>query len=97
MIEAKTYRFFNHHGVQNLGQKYRTDEEVLAARERDPITLFEARLADIGVLDADGAAAVRAEVQAAVDEAVAFAEESPLPDPAGILADVYSDPLEVAP
>jgi pyruvate dehydrogenase E1 component alpha subunit len=96
MIEAKTYRFFNHHGVQNLGQKYRTDEEVLAARERDPITLFETRLADLGVLDADGAAAVRAEVQAAVDEAVAFAEESPLPDPAGILADVYSDPLEVA-
>ena len=28
LIEAKTYRFYNHHGVQNLGLKYRTDDEV---------------------------------------------------------------------
>ncbi|MCU0271779.1 MAG: thiamine pyrophosphate-dependent dehydrogenase E1 component subunit alpha [Acidimicrobiales bacterium] len=97
MLEAKTYRFFNHHGVQNLGQKYRSDDEVLAARERDPITLFEARLAESGLLPPDAAEAVRAEIRAQVDDAVAFAEESPLPDPAGLLADVYSEPLEVQP
>ena len=28
MIEAKTYRFYNHHGIQNLGLKYRADDEV---------------------------------------------------------------------
>ena len=28
LIEAKTYRFYNHHGIQNLGLKYRTDDEV---------------------------------------------------------------------
>jgi TPP-dependent pyruvate/acetoin dehydrogenase alpha subunit len=97
MLEAKTYRFFNHHGVQNLGQKYRTDEEVLAARERDPITLFEARLAESGLLPAAAAEVVRAEIRAQVDDAVAFAEESPLPDPSGLLTDVYSEPLEVQP
>ena len=97
MLEAKTYRFFNHHGVQNLGQKYRSDDEVLAARERDPITLFEARLAESGLLPPAAAEAVRAEIRAQVDDAVAFAEESPLPDPSGLLADVYSEPLEVQP
>ena len=97
MLEAKTYRFFNHHGIQNLGQKYRSDDEVLAARERDPITLFEARLAESGLLPPEAAEAVRAEIRAQVDDAVAFAEESPLPDPAGLLADVYSEPLEVQP
>ena len=37
LIEAKTYRFYNHHGVQNLGLKYRTDDEVAEWKERDPI------------------------------------------------------------
>jgi len=97
MIEAKTYRFYNHHGVQNLGQKYRTDEEVLLARQRDPIVLFETRLADLGILDPKAATMVHARVQAEIDEAVAFAEESPLPDPASVLEDVYSTPLETQP
>ena len=38
---AKTYRYYNHHGIQNLGLKYRPDEEVLAWKERDPIFNFE--------------------------------------------------------
>ena len=37
LIEAKTYRFYNHHGVQNLGLKYRTDDEVAEWKQRDPI------------------------------------------------------------
>ena len=27
-IEAKTYRFYNHHGIQTLGMKYRSDDEL---------------------------------------------------------------------
>ena len=44
LVEAKTYRFYNHHGIQNLGLKYRPDEEVLAWKERDPIFNFEDKL-----------------------------------------------------
>ena len=44
LVEAKTYRFYNHHGIQNLGLKYRPDEEVVAWKERDPIFSFEQRI-----------------------------------------------------
>jgi len=90
LIEAKTYRYYNHHGVQNLGLKYRTDEEVEQWKQRDAIAGLEARLADAGVMSAEQAAAVWAEVQAAVDAAIAFAEDSPMPEPDALLVDVYS-------
>ena len=39
-LEAKTYRFYNHHGIQTLGMKYRSDEELAEWKKRDPIDLF---------------------------------------------------------
>ena len=48
LVEAKTYRFYNHHGIQNLGLKYRPDEEVVAWKERDPIFSFEQRIDRVG-------------------------------------------------
>ena len=90
MIEAKTYRYYNHHGVQNLGLKYRTDEEVEQWKQRDAITGLEGRLADAGIMSTTEAEAVREEIQAAVDGAIAFAEESPLPEADSLLIDVYS-------
>ncbi|WP_419553287.1 thiamine pyrophosphate-dependent dehydrogenase E1 component subunit alpha [Candidatus Poriferisodalis sp.] len=89
-IEAKTYRFYNHHGVQTLGMKYRSDDELAQWKQRDPIELFEDRLAAAGVLDADGAQAVHDAAEADIEAAIAFAEESPLPDPDNLLADVYT-------
>ena len=53
LIEAKTYRFYNHHGVQNLGLKYRTDDEVDEWKKRDPIFTFEDRMVDAGVATRD--------------------------------------------
>lgn len=89
-IEAKTYRFFNHHGVQVMGMKYRTDEELERWKQRDPIDLLEARLPELGVLSAAGIEAVHAEVEARIEEAIRFAEDSPLPDPSTLLDDVYT-------
>ena len=89
-IEAKTYRFYNHHGVQVLGMKYRTDEELERWKQRDPIDLLEARLPELGVLTAEEIQAVHASVEADIDEAIRFAEESPLPDGATLLDDVYT-------
>ncbi|WP_419853405.1 thiamine pyrophosphate-dependent dehydrogenase E1 component subunit alpha [Candidatus Poriferisodalis sp.] len=89
-IEAKTYRFYNHHGVQTLGMKYRSDDELEQWKQRDPIELFEDRLATAGVLDADGAQAVHDAAEADIEAAIAFAEESPLPDPDSLLVDVYT-------
>mgnify|MGYP005812046439 CR=1 FL=1 len=91
LIEAKTYRFYNHHGVQNLGLKYRGDDEVARWRERDPIFTFEERLIETGTAtraDIDG---VWDELRADIEAAIEFAEASPLPDPEMVLADVYTE------
>jgi pyruvate dehydrogenase E1 component alpha subunit len=90
LVEAKTYRFYNHHGVQNLGLKYRPDSEVAKWKERDPIVMHEARLADVGVMTAEQAAAVWTEQRADIADAIEFADASPLPTPDQILKDVYS-------
>ena len=90
LIEAKTYRFYNHHGVQNLGLKYRTDDEVAEWKKRDPIFGLEARMASAGVMTAAQATAVWDDVRADIADAITFAEESPLPTPDQILADVYT-------
>jgi len=90
MIEAKTYRFYNHHGVQNLGLKYRTDDEVALWKQRDPIFMLEERMIDAGTVTADE---VEQRWQTQRDEiaaAIEFAEQSPLPDPDQLLVDVYS-------
>ena len=90
LIEAKTYRFYNHHGVQNLGLKYRTDDEVAQWKERDPIFSFEDRLIDAETATREEFDAVWEELRADIESAIEFAEESPLPDPDQILVDVYT-------
>jgi pyruvate dehydrogenase E1 component alpha subunit len=90
MIEAKTYRYFDHPGLKGLRHPYRSDEEVAEWKARDPIDLLEARAV------ADGTA-TRAELDDAwqrtrdeIAEAIAYAEASPLPDTADLLLNVYS-------
>jgi TPP-dependent pyruvate/acetoin dehydrogenase alpha subunit len=90
LIEAKTYRYYNHHGIQNLGLKYRTDDEVAAWRERDPIFTFEDRLIEMGTATRDDIDAVWAELRADIDTAIEFAENSPVPTPDQLLVDVYT-------
>ena len=90
LIEAKTYRFYNHHGVQNLGLKYRTDDEVAEWKQRDPIFTYEQRLIDNGQATAEQFEAVWAELRDDIERAIAFAEDSPLPERDQIMADVYT-------
>ena len=91
MIEAKTYRFYNHHGIQNLGLKYRPDEEVLAWKQRDPIFTFEAKMIEAGRITREQFDGIWADVGASIDHAIAFADESPFPDPSSLLVGVYSE------
>ena len=91
MLECKTYRFYDHHGVKGMGVSYRSDEEVDKAKERDPIFGLEARLRDAGVMTEADIEAEWSEVGAAVDAAIQFAEDSPLPKPEDLLVDVYSE------
>jgi TPP-dependent pyruvate/acetoin dehydrogenase alpha subunit len=90
LLECKTYRFFDHVGVRGMGMVYRTDDEVLQWKKRDPIATFEERLQEMGILAADQAAAIHERVLFEVREAIAFAENSPPPDPSVLLEDVYT-------
>ena len=82
LVECKTYRYVGHSRSDARG--YRTREEEAEWRERDPIARLRAQLPE-----AD-AAAVEADVENELDEAVEFARTSPDPDPEELLDDVYA-------
>jgi pyruvate dehydrogenase E1 component alpha subunit len=92
LLECKTYRFYDHVGVRGMGVVYRDDSEVVEWRERDPLPMFEARLAETGVLSPEEALGVRDRVLTEVLEAIAFAESSPYPPDDALLQDVYTVP-----
>jgi len=90
LIEAKTYRFYNHHGVQNLGLKYRSDDEVAQWKERDPIFTLEDRMIENKVATRQQFDDIWAELRNNIEVAIKFAEDSPLPTSDQVLVDVYS-------
>jgi pyruvate dehydrogenase E1 component alpha subunit len=89
LVECKTYRFYDHVGISET-TKYRASDEVNYWRGRDPITAFQERLAEQGVLSSADAEALRARIRDDIAEAIRFAEESASPDPNELLTDVYS-------
>ena len=88
LIECKTYRTRGH--SRSDRNRYRTREEIEAWRARDPIELYESELAALGVFDRAELDAIAREAEREVIEAVAFADGSPAPSPAGLLDDVYT-------
>ena len=94
LIECKTYRYFGHHAGDNP-RSYRFEDEETMARSRDCLKRFRARVVESNLLTIAELDAVDALNQVRMDEAVAFAETSPLPDPAELTTDVYSaEPAE---
>jgi pyruvate dehydrogenase E1 component alpha subunit len=83
LIEAVTMRMHGHAAHDDM--KYVPKEKVEEWRKRDPIDRQSSRLAAVGV-DVDGLrASVRAEIDAATEEALA----APMPDPASALDGVF--------
>lgn len=58
------------------------------AMKKDGIMKLGQRLLDAGVTQEE-LDAIKAEAEAEMDEAVKFADESPYPDPASVLDDMY--------
>ncbi len=90
LLELRTYRYVGHSMSDAAHGTYRTKDEVEEYRRRDPIKLLAERMRNAGTLDDAGYAALDAEVKAEVEDAYAFAESSPDPDPAALYADVYA-------
>jgi pyruvate dehydrogenase E1 component alpha subunit len=87
LVEAVTYRFRGHSMADP--EDYRTKEEVLQWRERDPIPAFAGLLEREGVLTAEQREQIDRDAAARVEEAVEFAERSPFPSPDTLYDDVY--------
>ena len=90
-IEAVTYRM-GPHTTADDPKRYRTDDDLAAWRERDPITrlhaLFAASGADMEAIDAD----VKAAADRAAAELRAGITAIPDPEPMSVFDHVYAEP-----
>ncbi|MFE7797564.1 pyruvate dehydrogenase (acetyl-transferring) E1 component subunit alpha [Nocardia sp. NPDC057440] len=91
LLETVSYRLKGHSVVDPA--KYRSGEDTAAARESDPVVRLRRELIDAGVLDESDVAAIESAVEAEVDEAVAFADASPHPDPSTLFDYTYATPV----
>ena len=90
LLEIKTYRYRGH--SMSDPQKYRTKEEVEDYKQQDPIENVRAKLlANKWATEAE-LEALDVATKLEVEEAVKFAEESPLPGPEALYEDVYKTP-----
>ncbi len=94
LIECKTYRHRGHSRFEK--PNYRSDEELQEWLQRDPIPRFRDQLVAQGVLTAEEAERLEREVQAELEDAVAYARSSPEPPEDAALRHVWAegrDPL----
>ncbi len=87
LIEAKTYRFVGH--SRSDPRNYRAKEEEAEWKERDSIERAGRRLKELGLASDESLAVVEKEVEQSIDEAVAFAESSPYPEPEDTFKHVF--------
>ena len=88
LIECKTYRWRGH--WTGDPEVYRTREEVEDWKEnRDPIKLFGAYMVENGLATQEELDKIAADVAKKMEDAVEFAMNSPEPDPAHVLDDVF--------
>jgi pyruvate dehydrogenase E1 component alpha subunit len=87
LIEAVTYRYRGHSMADP--EEYRTKEEVEEWRKRDPVTTFAERLKSEDVISDEDLETMDKDAVETVDQAVAFAEESPFPDLDSLYDEIY--------
>jgi TPP-dependent pyruvate/acetoin dehydrogenase alpha subunit len=89
LLECKTYRMKGH--AEHDAQSYVSKEELAGWQERDPIARFEKTLEEQNLLGAEGRDRIRDQMLRLLDEDLASAEASPLPEPAGASSGVFAE------
>ncbi len=88
LVEAVVPRLTSHTSNDDEA-RYRTSEERARVRELDPLVFFARHLRERGLLDDAREQAMRRQVKDEVEEATAFAEESPDPDPKDLFRHLF--------
>lgn len=90
-LEFKTYRYRGHHeGDVRRGATYRSEEEIKAWEDRDPVLNLRNQLSkSIGITESE-ITSIQTEVEARLQEASKFALESPLPRADSVLDYVFA-------
>ena len=86
LIEARTYRYMGHSMADPIHGHYRTKEELEEQKRRDPIEGLRERLMEAELITEAAFATLRATIEAEVQDALTFADESEDPP----LEDLYS-------
>lgn len=89
LIEAVTMRMEGHSEYDSY-RDYVPKEELTRWETRDPVKQYETYLCDKGLLTPEGIAKVGQEVTSVLEEAVAFAQASKLPEPGEAAEGVYA-------
>ena len=88
LLEMRAYRYMGH-SMSDPG-KYRTTEEIKKFQTRDPLLLFKESLIEAKVISEDDYTAFEDKAKAKTQEAVDFAENSPLPDASELKSGVFA-------
>lgn len=90
LIEALTYRV-GPHSTSDDPSRYRTEEELAAWQEKDPLRRIARHLVRIRILDEKGAGALADEARENVARAVKECEGAPPVPPESLVEDVYAE------
>ena len=88
LLECLTYRYYGHTVFDNP-LAYRTKEEEEHWRGRDPIKRFRETVIPQGDITAEELDQIDREAKDLMEEAIKFADGSPLPEPLELYDDVY--------
>ncbi|MBD1837123.1 pyruvate dehydrogenase (acetyl-transferring) E1 component subunit alpha [Coleofasciculus sp. FACHB-64] len=88
LIEALTYRFRGHSLADPDELRSKNEKEYWFAR--DPIKKLAAHLVEHNLVDQEELKEIDRKIQAVIDDAVQFAEESPEPDPSELYRYIFA-------
>ncbi|KAJ6431188.1 hypothetical protein OIU84_018641 [Salix udensis] len=95
ILEMDTYRYHGH-SMSDPGSTYRTRDEISGVRqERDPIERIRKLIMTHDLATEKELKDIEKEVRKQVDDAIAQAKESPMPEPSELFTNVYAKGMGV--
>jgi pyruvate dehydrogenase E1 component alpha subunit len=88
LLEVKSLRWHGH--FVGDAQKYRPEESIASAKEDDCLLKLEKQLLKDKMLTKKDVSSIQKTHVREIEEAVAFARESPAPDPSELMGDLYA-------